>query len=43
VTHQLQFLPHVDYILMLKDGEIVEMGTYEELMQVRKLTFIANK
>jgi ATP-binding cassette subfamily C (CFTR/MRP) protein 1 len=32
VTHQLQYLPYVDHIIVLKKGEIVEMGTYEQLM-----------
>ncbi len=32
VTHQLQYLPYVDQIIVLKKGEIVEMGTYEQLM-----------
>jgi ATP-binding cassette subfamily C (CFTR/MRP) protein 1 len=32
VTHQLQFLPFVDYIVVMKKGRIVEMGTYRELM-----------
>ncbi len=33
VTHQLQHLSVVDKIIVFKDGTIVEMGTYEELMQ----------
>ncbi|KAJ3050077.1 hypothetical protein HK097_008934 [Rhizophlyctis rosea] len=32
VTHQLHFLPQVDNILVMKDGRIVEQGTYAELM-----------
>ena len=32
VTHQLQFLNRVDYILVIKDGQITESGTYDELM-----------
>ncbi|KAJ3273542.1 hypothetical protein HDV01_004309 [Terramyces sp. JEL0728] len=32
VTHQLHFLPQVDYILVMKEGEIAEQGTFEELM-----------
>ncbi|KAJ1929039.1 hypothetical protein IWQ60_001535 [Tieghemiomyces parasiticus] len=32
VTHQLHFMPHVDYILHLDDGHIIEQGTYQELM-----------
>eukprot|EP01087_Luapelamoeba_hula_P012571 TRINITY_DN3508_c0_g1_i1.p1 TRINITY_DN3508_c0_g1~~TRINITY_DN3508_c0_g1_i1.p1 ORF type:complete len:1538 (+),score=302.45 TRINITY_DN3508_c0_g1_i1:61-4674(+) len=36
VTHQLQHLSGVDYIIVLNDGEIVETGTYKELMKARK-------
>lgn len=32
VTHQLQYLADVDQIIVLKDGRIVEMGTYHDLM-----------
>lgn len=34
VTHQLQYLPPVDKIYVLKDGEIVESGKYSELVQL---------
>ncbi|CAG8727944.1 8123_t:CDS:2, partial [Racocetra persica] len=33
VTHHLHYLPHVDYIICMEDGEIAEQGTYEELMK----------
>ncbi|KAG0299227.1 hypothetical protein BGZ98_010242 [Dissophora globulifera] len=33
VTHQLHVLPQVDYVICMKDGEIVERGTFHELMQ----------
>ncbi|ORY40399.1 P-loop containing nucleoside triphosphate hydrolase protein [Rhizoclosmatium globosum] len=36
VTHQLHFLPECDYILFLKDGEIVERGTYQELLDAKR-------
>jgi ABC-type multidrug transport system fused ATPase/permease subunit len=36
VTHQLQFLPTVDYIVVVKDGAITERGTYSELMDSKK-------
>ncbi|KAJ3109242.1 hypothetical protein HDU96_007273 [Phlyctochytrium bullatum] len=33
VTHQLHFLPRVDRIVVMKDGEISEVGTYQELVE----------
>ncbi|RIB18714.1 P-loop containing nucleoside triphosphate hydrolase protein [Gigaspora rosea] len=36
VTHHLHYLPQVDYIICMEDGEIAEQGTYEELMKNRK-------
>ncbi|EGN95824.1 hypothetical protein SERLA73DRAFT_60499 [Serpula lacrymans var. lacrymans S7.3] len=33
VTHALHFLPHVDYIYTIVDGQIAERGTYSELME----------
>ncbi|KAG0334412.1 hypothetical protein BG004_000426, partial [Podila humilis] len=33
VTHQLHVLPQVDYVICMKDGEIVERGTFQELMR----------
>ncbi|EDV26556.1 uncharacterized protein TRIADDRAFT_50060 [Trichoplax adhaerens] len=35
VTHNLRFLSKVDKIIMLEDGEIIETGTYSELMYRR--------
>ncbi|KAJ3101164.1 hypothetical protein HDU97_001630 [Phlyctochytrium planicorne] len=32
VTHQLHFLPKVDYIYMMDKGTIIESGTYTEMM-----------
>eukprot|EP00026_Physarum_polycephalum_P000616 Phypoly_transcript_00617.p1 GENE.Phypoly_transcript_00617~~Phypoly_transcript_00617.p1 ORF type:complete len:1440 (+),score=150.89 Phypoly_transcript_00617:1-4320(+) len=32
VTHQLDLLPRVDRIIVMENGSIVQMGTYEELM-----------
>lgn len=32
VTHALHFLPQVEYIYSLADGQIAEQGTYAELM-----------
>ncbi|KAI8910190.1 P-loop containing nucleoside triphosphate hydrolase protein [Gorgonomyces haynaldii] len=32
VTHQLHFLPEVDYIYVLKAGQVAEQGSYAELI-----------
>ncbi|KAI9346900.1 hypothetical protein BDR26DRAFT_892813 [Obelidium mucronatum] len=32
VTHQLHFLPQCDKIVVMKEGEIAEQGTYQELI-----------
>ena len=32
VTNAITFLPKVDQIIVLKDGNISEMGSYEELL-----------
>ncbi|KAJ9110261.1 hypothetical protein QFC19_001664 [Naganishia cerealis] len=31
VTHALHFLPHVDYIITMHEGRVVERGTYADL------------
>ncbi|CAJ0767228.1 7019_t:CDS:10, partial [Entrophospora sp. SA101] len=36
VTHHLHILANVDYVIVMKDGEIVEQGTYDELMKASK-------
>ncbi|KAJ4877014.1 ABC transporter C family member 5 [Raphanus sativus] len=33
VTHQVEFLPTTDLILVLRDGQIIQSGKYEELLQ----------
>ena len=33
MTHGVQWLPKVDYILVLTNGEISESGTYEDLVE----------
>lgn len=33
VTHQVEFLPAADFILVLKEGHIIQAGRYEELLQ----------
>ncbi|XP_044597659.1 multidrug resistance-associated protein 1 isoform X3 [Cotesia glomerata] len=35
VTHGITYLPDVDNIFVLKDGEITENGTYKQLMEKR--------
>ncbi|XP_016840840.1 multidrug resistance-associated protein 1 isoform X8 [Nasonia vitripennis] len=35
VTHGITYLPEVDNIVVLKDGEITECGTYKELLEKR--------
>jgi len=36
VTHQLQYLKYADKIIVMEDGKIIEMGTYDELLNVEK-------
>eukprot|EP01116_Phalansterium_solitarium_P010898 TRINITY_DN263_c0_g2_i2.p1 TRINITY_DN263_c0_g2~~TRINITY_DN263_c0_g2_i2.p1 ORF type:complete len:1470 (+),score=645.31 TRINITY_DN263_c0_g2_i2:96-4505(+) len=33
VTHQLQYINRADQVVLMKDGKIDEVGTYDELMQ----------
>eukprot|EP00252_Welwitschia_mirabilis_P019394 TRINITY_DN4472_c0_g1_i2.p1 TRINITY_DN4472_c0_g1~~TRINITY_DN4472_c0_g1_i2.p1 ORF type:complete len:1511 (+),score=277.83 TRINITY_DN4472_c0_g1_i2:245-4777(+) len=33
ITHQVEFLPTADLILVLRDGRIIQAGKYEELLQ----------
>lgn len=33
MTHGITFLPHVDQIVVLKDGEVTEVGSYQELLE----------
>ncbi|XP_014612658.1 PREDICTED: multidrug resistance-associated protein 1 isoform X6 [Polistes canadensis] len=35
ITHDIVYLPEVDNIFVLKDGEITESGTYKQLMDKR--------
>lgn len=37
VTNKLSVLPEVDYIYVMKDGQISECGTYEQLLKSRGL------
>lgn len=32
VTHGLSYLPQVDLILVMVDGEVTEMGSYQQLL-----------
>ncbi|XP_053816200.1 ATP-binding cassette sub-family C member 3 isoform X1 [Vidua chalybeata] len=36
VTHGISFLPQVDHIIVLEDGKISEMGSYQELLKQNK-------
>ncbi|NXJ88320.1 MRP3 protein, partial [Corythaixoides concolor] len=36
VTHGISFLPQVDYIVVLVDGKISEMGSYQDLLKQNK-------
>ncbi|XP_012434034.5 ATP-binding cassette sub-family C member 3 isoform X1 [Taeniopygia guttata] len=36
VTHGISFLPQVDHIIVLVDGKISEMGSYQELLKQNK-------
>ena len=33
VTHAISFLPQADKIIVLKDGQVTEMGHYEDLLE----------
>jgi hypothetical protein len=33
VTHGITYLPDVDIIVVLKDGEVTELGTYKQLLE----------
>lgn len=33
VTHGITYLPKVDHIIVLKDGEVSEFGTYNQLLE----------
>lgn len=35
VTHGITYLPEVDNIIVLKDGEITEIGNYKQLLEKR--------
>ena len=35
VTHGISYLPQMDQIVVLKDGKISEIGTYEQLISSR--------
>jgi hypothetical protein len=39
VTHALHFLPQVDYIYTIADGQVMERGTYVELMANHSVSF----
>ena len=41
VTHAVTYLPQVDQIIVVKDGEITETGSYRELLDRKvRLSFV---
>ena len=38
-THNLHILPHVDRVLVIENGRIIEDGSYKELMWKRRKLF----
>jgi ATP-binding cassette subfamily C (CFTR/MRP) protein 1 len=38
-TNQLQYLPHADLVVVVKEGKIVEKGSYEVVCSYRQQTF----
>jgi ABC-type multidrug transport system fused ATPase/permease subunit len=40
VSHRISSIKHADLILYLKDGEIAEMGSHQELMLLQKEYFM---
>lgn len=44
VTHSISFLPQMDFIIVLADGQVSEVGTYSALLQCSGsfATFIHN-
>jgi ABC-type multidrug transport system ATPase subunit len=41
VTNTISFLPQMDEIILLENGRIVEMGTYDELKKQNNGAFVA--
>ena len=33
-TNQLQFLPHADLVVVMRDGKVVESGSYEVIPEL---------
>jgi subfamily B ATP-binding cassette protein MsbA len=36
IAHRLSTIQHADQILVVQQGEIIERGTHEELMKIKK-------
>ena len=39
IAHRLSTIKHADCIVAVKDGKVVEMGTHDELMKLKKVYF----
>lgn len=39
VTHQLQLLPEMDFVVVMENGKIVEQGTFNDLMARKSVLF----
>lgn len=44
VTHGISYLPYMSNVIVMRDGEIIETGTYKELIEkkVSKVTLKSN-
>lgn len=38
VSHRISSLKHADVIIYMKGGRIIEIGTHDQLMELKKIT-----